>query len=190
MDAESGLGPPLSRIGAPKVVYTHRLGVLTNDRIAGPGGDVGTYLRWEWASSGVLIVPFDGERFHFWRMYRYPIAEHSWEFPRGAAEPGESVERTAARELAEETGYTVQRCVRLGQVFADSGLVSNPTEVVLGRFVDGPRARAGTPGAFEVVGNAVALKAEQVEAEISAGRFKCALTIASFVLARKHLEGR
>ena len=33
---------------------------------------------------------------------------HSWIFPVGTVEPGESLERTAARECAEESGYTVE----------------------------------------------------------------------------------
>ena len=33
---------------------------------------------------------------------------HSWIFPVGTVEPGESLERAAARECAEESGYTVE----------------------------------------------------------------------------------
>jgi diphosphoinositol-polyphosphate diphosphatase len=41
---------------------------------------------------------------------------HSWIFPVGTVEPGESLERAAARECAEESGYTVEVCRLLAEL--------------------------------------------------------------------------
>jgi 8-oxo-dGTP diphosphatase len=43
-----------------------------------------------------------------------PPYQRLWSFPGGRAEPGESLEQTARRELREETGLAVGDLVRLG----------------------------------------------------------------------------
>ena len=40
----------------------------------------------------------------------------SWIFPSGTWEPGETLQQTAARECAEESGYTVEVGPRLGEL--------------------------------------------------------------------------
>lgn len=40
------------------------------------------------------------------RQYRVPMEAWIYEFPAGLVDPGESIESTAHRELAEETGYS------------------------------------------------------------------------------------
>src|SRR5690349_5776890 len=95
----------IRRVGPPNLVYPTRYGCLYDDAVVGPTGRQGTYLRWEWKGAGAVIVPTDGQRLYLWPMYRYPIGCESLEFPRGAAEPDETVTDAAARELAEETGF-------------------------------------------------------------------------------------
>ncbi len=72
-----------------------------------------------------------------------------WGIPGGSVEPGESVERTAVREIREETGLTV-RVTRLFGVYSGGGarLVTFPERVV--QLVD-----------------------TLVEAEIVRGKLKC-----------------
>ena len=51
-------------------------------------------------------------------------SRHSWIFPVGTVEPGESLERAAARECAEESGYTVE----IGRLDAQiGGAIDSPS---------------------------------------------------------------
>lgn len=184
MDREA----PISRIGESRVVYSNRHGALADDDVRGPRGDIGRYLRFSWANGGVVIVPFDGRRFHLWEMYRYPVGRYSWEFPRGAADPDEPAERTAARELAEETGMEARALIRLGEVYADSGLIAESCAVVLARLAPDAVAEPRRPEPFEAVAGTVALEADAFTDQLRTGTIHCGLTIAAFCLARLHLE--
>jgi ADP-ribose pyrophosphatase len=123
-------------------------------------------------------------------MYRYPIGSYSWEFPRGAADSDEAVETTAARELLEETGTKARHISRLGDVYADTGLIAGPCAVVLAHL--GPLAEWKTrqPEPFEAIAGTVALTADGFAGYIRTGRIRCGLTIAAYHLARMHLEER
>lgn len=48
------------------------------------------------------------------RQYRFPVGSWQTELPAGAIDPGEQPKAAAARELAEETGYTARELVDLG----------------------------------------------------------------------------
>jgi ADP-ribose pyrophosphatase len=61
----------------------------------------------------VMVVPLlDDGRLVLERQYRYPLGRVLLEFPAGKLDPGETVAACAARELAEETGYTASEWAR------------------------------------------------------------------------------
>jgi ADP-ribose pyrophosphatase len=64
----------------------------------------------------------------------YRHATRSWEIeiPRGQKKEGESLERAAARELKEETGYQLTKCVPLGTMAPDSGTLTSLVPVFCG----------------------------------------------------------
>ena len=88
------------------------------------------------------VVPFlDEHRILMVRQWRYAIATETLEIPAGKADPGETLEACAVRELQEETGYRAQRLLHLFsyypaigysneviRIYAASGLISLPTE--------------------------------------------------------------
>lgn len=59
------------------------------------------------------------------RQYRIGIAKVCLEIPGGMADPGESARDAAARELAEETGYTSDRWELLGTVSPNPAIQNN-----------------------------------------------------------------
>lgn len=67
---------------------------------------------------GVCILPVVGEgpgaQTVLIRQYRFPVGAWQTELPAGAIDPGEEPAVAAARELAEESGYTARELVDLG----------------------------------------------------------------------------
>ncbi|MCK4601974.1 MAG: NUDIX hydrolase, partial [Phycisphaerae bacterium] len=55
------------------------------------------------------------------RNYRFAVDEHLYELPAGMLEASEAPTACAARELAEETGYTAGKIEKLGQFYTGPG---------------------------------------------------------------------
>lgn len=121
---------PIVRV-EEREVFQNRFGALFNDDVTNPDGRPGRYLRWRWAGSGVVVVPRRGDEVALAAMYRYPIGGVSLELPRGGVGEGERIEDAAARELREEIGLIASRAQHLGLLFADTGLIETPIQVVL-----------------------------------------------------------
>jgi len=71
----------------------------------------------------VGVVPVDGRgRIVLVRQFRYGIGRELWEIPAGTCDqPGESVQETARRELAEEARLSAGRLTLLGRAFLVPG---------------------------------------------------------------------
>ena len=95
-------------------VFRGKLLDVRRDHVRLPNG--GTATREYVVHPGaVLIVPMlDDGSLVVERQYRYPLSRVLIEFPAGKIDPGESTLRCAARELAEETGYSAAEWARAG----------------------------------------------------------------------------
>jgi ADP-ribose pyrophosphatase len=72
----------------------------------------------------VVILPVvDRDHICILRNYRFVIDETLWELPAGTLEPNEPLEKAAARELLEETGYVAKRWRSLGYLYASPGVL-------------------------------------------------------------------
>lgn len=70
----------------------------------------------------VCIAPLTADnKLYFVRQYRYPMHEILLELPAGRIEAGEDPRNTAERELAEEAGLTVDKCVDMGVSYPTPG---------------------------------------------------------------------
>jgi ADP-ribose diphosphatase len=73
--------------------------------------------------SVAYVLPLlDDGRVVLIRQYRPVVGAEIWELPAGTIEAGESAERCAHRELAEEAGYAAEQLEPLGEAWADPGL--------------------------------------------------------------------
>ncbi len=75
----------------------------------------------EHGDSAAIIALSENDEIILVRQYRHPLGRELWEIPAGRGEPGEDVAATAARELAEETGYTAATMRPLGGVAMTPG---------------------------------------------------------------------
>jgi ADP-ribose pyrophosphatase len=77
------------------------------------------------------------------REFRIPVGGYVYGFPAGLLEPGESVEDTARREIAEETGMEVVKVKRVTPpLYSSSGLTDEAAAMA---FVDVRSTPGGKP---------------------------------------------
>lgn len=80
----------------------------------------------------VTILPVvDDERICLIRNYRCSVDQHLVELPAGTREPDEDAATTAARELAEETGYRAGRLEPLVSFYLSPGILDEKMHLFL-----------------------------------------------------------
>ncbi len=70
----------------------------------------------------ILECPGEPQRVVLIRNERFSVGRRLWELPAGTREAGEDPERTATRELEEETGYSAATIRLLGRFYTSPGL--------------------------------------------------------------------
>ena len=86
---------------------------LPNDKI------IDDYFVWV-APEVVMVVPITHNgKFVLIKQYKHGIRKIIIEFPAGVVENGDSAQKTARRELEEETGYVAKKIKLLGKLYSD-----------------------------------------------------------------------
>jgi ADP-ribose pyrophosphatase len=89
----------------------------------------------------VVIEPGPAPRLALVKEFRVPVGDYVYGFPAGLAEPGESIESVARRELREETGLEVVAIVKISPPIYNSAGMTDEAVVMV--FVT---ARASAEG--------------------------------------------
>jgi ADP-ribose pyrophosphatase len=80
----------------------------------------------------VGVLPFvDRDTVLLVGQYRYVARDFYWEMPTGANHPGESLEASVQRELAEEAGYEAGRLVPLGDFHTSKSILREVAHLFL-----------------------------------------------------------
>ena len=75
--------------------------------------------------AGVAVLPVRDGRVGLIRVFRHPLGKWSWEAIKGHAESGEDARYAAARELLEESGFSVatDKFIDLGAIASEGGVI-------------------------------------------------------------------
>lgn len=124
-----------------------------------------------------VIAMTDDDRVVLIRQFRPGTRAVCLEIPGGMIDPGEDPCAAAARELAEETGYTGGRLELLGKVAPNPAFQSNTLYTVLARGVT--RSRPPEPDPSEVITVETATLAE-CQRRLVSGEIDHALVVVAF----------
>lgn len=164
-------------------IYEGRIVNLRCDSVINVSGKIATREIVEHSGGVALVVFTDEKKFVLEKQYRKAAGKVLIEVPAGKAEPGETPQVTAARELREETGYTAGRLEKLCAMYASPGYCDEVLHVYLCTQL--------TLGATDFdESEAIDLyeyTAEEVLALIASGEIEDAKTIAAFFLAKQRL---
>jgi len=96
--------------------------------------------------AGVAVLPVRDDRVGLIRVFRHPLAKWSWEAIKGHAEPGENARNAAARELLEESGFSVaaDKFIDLGAIAPEGGVIEGRSRLFVG-VLTGNAEKAVTP---------------------------------------------
>lgn len=103
---------------------------VREDDVIRPDGNPGKYYVVEVGESA-MVIPYHEGLFYLITSSRYTIGTTLWEFPSGKANPEESPEAGARRELLEETGITTTSLTLLGKVAAHPGIANEIQSIFL-----------------------------------------------------------
>jgi ADP-ribose diphosphatase len=81
----------------------------------------------------VVIVPFHtaSGKLVITREFRVPLADYEYGFPAGLVDKGETVAQAARRELMEETGLELTRCIKISPpLYSSAGLTDESVSMV------------------------------------------------------------
>ncbi len=85
----------------------------------------------------VIILPvLSSQKLLLIRQYRAPIDDYIYEAPAGVMEPGESPREAAKRELIEETGYTPNELIDVGEYYPVPGYSTEKMHLFIARDLE------------------------------------------------------
>lgn len=171
------------------ILYRGKIFDLIVDRIEYPGGKTGVREIAHHPGGAVAMPLFDDGRVMFVRQLRYPLGRDIVEFPAGKLQPGEDPADAAARELAEETGWTAGALEKITAFYSTPGFCDEVLHLYLAtnliRSPAGPRREEG-----ESTMTVLTLPLPEAVAMAERGEIEDAKTVAGLLLVERRLRVR
>ncbi|MDA1079955.1 MAG: NUDIX hydrolase [bacterium] len=130
-----------------------------------------------------LIIPFDGEKFHLVKQYRYAPQTYSIEFPQGKHEDADNSDhqKLAQAELAEELGFTSDAMQKIGFMLEAPGYSDQGFHIYLAtNLKSGEKKFDKTEAGLEHI----QMTKDELEKAITDGSIVDAPTIAAYGLLK------
>lgn len=137
--------------------------------------------------AGVAVLPVRDGRAGLIRVFRHPLGKWSWEAIKGHAEPGEDARDAAARELLEESGYSVaaDKFIDLGAIAPEGGVIEGRSRLFVGVLTEKAEETV-TPELGH--GELVFYSRDQVDDLIERGEIEDASTVVLLLRHARMLE--
>lgn len=142
-DAAVGVGTgAVSATAAPEVFsvvgtrrgFSGRVASVRIDRVVMPGGTIVDREVVEHDRAVAVVALDDDHRVVLIEQYRHPLRRRLWELPAGLMDvEAEPAVQTAARELAEETGFAASSWQLLADIAASPGFTDEAVRIFLAR---------------------------------------------------------
>jgi ADP-ribose pyrophosphatase len=157
---------------------------LYHDQFEMPNGKKGNYFYMHTRGSALTIPVTDDGNILLVRQYRYLTGDASIELPCGGIKQGQSEEEAARAELVEETGYECTKLRKAGRFIPYNGLSDETCTVYIARKLNFVGTKPDETEQIEV------MKAtpDEVNAMIQRGKILDGMTIAGWLLGRRHLK--
>jgi ADP-ribose pyrophosphatase len=158
------------------LLRTSRFSIVRRRRLTA-GGTLVTRETVQHPGAVVILPLLEHDRVCLVRNYRVAVRQTLIELPAGTLEEGESPLATAARELAEETGYTAARLAPLGMLLMSPGILNEQMHlfVATGLAIGEPSPEPG-----EEIERLIVLWDEAL-AMVDDGRIQDAKTVAALL---------
>lgn len=106
-----------------KPIYDNPWISVREDQVINPGGGKGIYGVVSFKNLAIGIVPIDEEGYTYLvGQWRYTLNDYTWEIPEGGGKIGVDPLLSAQRELQEETGYSAQQWISLGNLHTSNSV--------------------------------------------------------------------
>jgi ADP-ribose pyrophosphatase len=133
MTPPKGGTPAELRLLSREVLYTGRVIDLLVDRVEYPSGKSGVREIARHPGGAVTVPLLDNGHVLLVSQLRYPLGRRVTELPAGKLAQGEDPMSAAARELAEETGYSAASLEHLVTVYTTPGFCDEELHIYLAR---------------------------------------------------------
>ena len=114
-----------------EMVYQGKVFGVRRDEVVEPGGVHATREVVTHPGSVVVLPVFPDRRILMIQQYRYATRQFLWELVAGRIDEGENVQKAAARELLEETGYSAKKFRVFLDMFPTPGFLEERMYVLL-----------------------------------------------------------
>lgn len=131
-------------------------------------------------------LPFSNDTVYLIRQFRAPLRCELLEIPAGLIEPGETPEKTALREIEEETGYPVIELIKAAEIYSSPGFSNEIIHIYFARL--SPKMKNDRSLDEDEFIEVVPLKFEEFFRLVSSGLIKDGKTLLSALLFKEYLS--